>query len=531
MRRISMIISDALALSALVFAVSSCSDWNDHYDAGAGSQQSSNLYETLAKDAETTDFAALAARLGYDKTLSSSQTYTVFAPTNEALAGVDLSDDVTSRRLVANHIARYTIPTSTGTVQGVKMLTGKNYYFDSADCFQGCSIEDANIRTKNGIVHHVNGIIPYSYNILEYIKETPGFSKLYSFISRFDETKFDEEHSVETGIDDEGRPVYDSIMVNYNRLLEDKVYGIGHIADEDSLYTVLLPDNDAWDKAYDRISPYYKVCGADAEYADSVRDVRTGLAILSDLVYRGKDANPGDKDSLVSTTGSVIHSPNGLFAAAERHDVSNGYVFTVADLAYNNVETWNKEVSVEAEEQNGRNYNNTTTSVYTRTLKNESLVTGISGDSYIEVQPNTSATNPTVQFEIPNVLAGKYNIYAVLLPATVDGSTAELDSTVVSFTLYYSNADGRVVNKKNTSKTLVTNSREVTKMLAFQEFEFPVSDYTDRLWLTDDNNNAEDVETKTSMTVSTNVTTKEYSSKKYSRTFRLDRIVLEPIKN
>ena len=34
-------------------------------------------------------------------------------------------------------------------------------------------------------------------------------------------------------------------------MLYSYYYGIGHIDDEDSLYTMILPDNAAWDKAYE----------------------------------------------------------------------------------------------------------------------------------------------------------------------------------------------------------------------------------------------------------------------------------------
>ena len=46
----------------------------------------------------------------------------------------------------------------------------------------------------------------------------------------------------------------DSVFVDYNPMLYNYYYGIGHIDDEDSLYTMILPDNEAWDKAYAHIS-------------------------------------------------------------------------------------------------------------------------------------------------------------------------------------------------------------------------------------------------------------------------------------
>ena len=517
---------------AAAMSLGSCSEWDDHYEAGNGAAASSqNLYEALRQDSETQRFAQLAASVGYDKVLASSQTYTVFAPGNEALAGLDENDKDEVKKIVTNHIARYSNPSSTGTAEAVRMLNGKVYHFDNSSSFEGCHINAADMRSANGIIHHIDGQVPYAYNIYEYIQAKPEFSELYSFIHQFDETKFDADNSVEIDIDDQGRPVYDSIMVSYNKLLEHRQYGLGHIADEDSVYSMVLPTNEAWAAAYKRIAPYYKVYDTDAALADSLQQIRTKLAIMNDLVYRGRHADPAAEDSLVSTTGSVIHSPADLTASATTVQASNGYVFVVNNLNYDNTETWNKPISVEGEEQNGRSYNNTLTSVFTRNVKAESTVKNVSGDSYIEVQPISGSTNPSVTFEVPGVLAGKYNVYAVLLPALMDGEDAEVDSTKMQFSISYVNANGRNTSKTNKSKTLITNSRELTKMLAFEQIEFPVSDYTDNLWRTDENNHEEELKTKTTITVMTNVTAKEYSSKTYTRTFRLDRIILEPIKN
>lgn len=523
--------TNILILAAFV-SFCSCSEWDDHYHTGNNSHTVPlNLYEALQQNDATSRFAQLVKEAGYNQMLSNTQTYTVFAPRNEALETFDNSNEAETKKFIANHIARYTNPSSTSTTEGVRMLNGKIYHFNNSNTFEGCHINTANERVTNGIIHQLDSRIPYAYNIYEYIQANPNLSKLYDFIHQFDEVKFDEENSVEIDIDKDGRPVYDTIMVSYNKLLEHKQYGLGHISDEDSTYTMVLPDNQAWDAVYERIFPYYRVYDADAKKADSIQQIKTKLAILVDLIYRGKHDQPATEDSLVSTSGSIIHHPSELFGNATRQNASNGYVFIVNQLAYNNVETWNKPISVEAENQNGRSYNNTLTSVYTRNVKSESMVKNISGDSYIEVQPISVATNPSVTFEIPGVLAGKYNIYAVLLPSTMEGEDAELDSTKIQFTINYQGANGKNASKSNKSKLLMTKSRDVTKMLAFENFEFPVSDCTDNLWRMDETNHEEELTAKTSLVVMTNVTAREYSSKIYSRTFRLDRIVLEPIKN
>lgn len=520
-----------LLLAVGLLSFTACSDtWDDHYDRSSN-LSSHNLYETLSSDSSTTKFISLAVKAGYGDLLKSSQTYTVFAPVNAALSGLENFDSASLRRIISNHIARYKNPSSTPVTAGVRMINGKIYYFTNNSSFQGRTLISSDELATNGIIHHLNSQIGYEYNLYEYIENNPNTSKLYQFIHRFDESKFDVENSTEIDIDEQGRPVYDTVMVNYNALLEDKLYGIGNISKEDSDYTMLMPDNTAWDAAYSRLYPYFAVYSKDQNYADSLQDLRTCLAIVSDLVYRGKISAPASEDSLISTSGSIIHLPSNLFGNATKTKGSNGYMFVTSDLKYNDAETWNKPISVEAEQQNGRTYNNTLTSVYTRTVSKESAVGGVSGDTYIEVMPISTATNPTVIFDISNVLAGAYNIYAVFLPTTVVGAEETQDSTRIGFSLSYQNMKGQSMTKNNRDKSLVTKGGETVKMLAFENFVFPASNYTDNLWRADENNNESDIVTTTKLSVATNVSATEFSKKTFARSFRLDRIILEPVSN
>ena len=274
---------------------------------------------------------------------------------------------------------------------------------------------------------------------------------------------------------------------------------------------MVVPTNEAWQAAYERIAPSFKVYDAEDHVADSLQDIRTRLAIVGNLIYR---------DTV----------PTQLIDGTTELSASNGRILSAPVLNYDNRETWDKPVSVEAEQQNGRTYNNTLTSVYTRNVTASSQVEGISGDSYIEVIPISTSTNPTVIFDIPGVLAGSYNVYAVFLPATVEGTMEELDSTRVSFTVSYQNTNGRSASKRNNVKTLLTSGSDITRMLAFENLEIPVSNTTDRLWLIDDTHDISALPVTTQLTITTNVTAKEFSSGELSRSFRLDRMIFEPIK-
>ena len=331
---------------------SSCSDWNDHYDASPSSATATTLMALLESTPQTATFAQQIRQAGYDDLLRSSQSFTVFAPeqlqtAEEGMQSSSLSP-VSEQAIVTNHIARHTYPTSTPHTLDVQMLNGKIYHF-SDGAFASTAITAPNLHADNGLVHRLATPIPYVNNLYEHIQTRHDLSELYAFIHQFDELKFDADNSVEIDIDTQGRPVYDSLWVSYNRLLEDPVYGLGTIAREDSAYTMLLPTNQAWQQAYERISPSFRVYDADPAVADSLQDLRTRLAIVENLIYRQSLAGA---DSAISTTGSIIHEPAQLLKGATELPASNGTVYVCPVLNYDNCETWDKPVLVEAEQQN-----------------------------------------------------------------------------------------------------------------------------------------------------------------------------------
>ncbi len=69
-------------------AVTACTDtWDDHYAEktyGAGT-----LMQAIEQDPTLTNFAEVLKATGYDATLSSSQVFTVFAPTNDKFTEAD----------------------------------------------------------------------------------------------------------------------------------------------------------------------------------------------------------------------------------------------------------------------------------------------------------------------------------------------------------------------------------------------------------------------------------------------------------
>ncbi|MDD4969103.1 MAG: fasciclin domain-containing protein [Paludibacter sp.] len=508
----------------------SCQDeQNDHY-ARSKSLPDKNLYELIKLNPDLSTFSKLIEIAGYDSLLKSSQTYTVWAPVNAGLTDINLTtiDKVQARLIVNNHIARFNNSTSIAPGQLIRMKNYKVYTFLSgSSTFGGSELITHDILARNGVLHTIKNQIVYHNNLYEYVLSSPNVSKLSAFIQSFEEKRFDPTLSIPIDIDKNGRTVYDSITTSYNRLFNNN---LGLINTEDSIYTMLIPSDKAWDAAYARISPYFKTYNSNQAHADSVRNIQTSLAILNDLIYRGKIENPASFDSIVSTSGSVIHNPANLFSGTEKKIASNGLVYLTDDLKYNNVETWNKNIILECEAAEGR-VAGPNTGIFTRTVTSGSIIP-VSDFRYIEVVPNTTSAQPAVTFDIPNVLSGKYDIYVEFIPGSIDGTPR--DSTKLLFDLTYLTVTGATTNETVKLSTFVTSGTQKVKMKVFSGYEFPVSNYYDLLWWVAykaglHSFNEHVVTTK--LMVKTNVSTSELNNNIFTRKFRIDRVIFEAVSN
>lgn len=504
------------AVAALLLL--SCSDkWDDHYD-GNGSVPSRNLLQAIGEESDLSLFYRLLTLTGTDSLLTTHQTYTVWAPVNDALSSVDWNDKAQLMRIAYNHIGRYSHPTSTGSDHTIYMLNGKAMRYTASMEFDGVKILEGDLLAQNGVLHKVQSMLPYKYNFMEYLSTHDEYSHIYGFIKSFSCKKYDASLSTN----------YDSVFVDYNRLLQDATYGIGAIGEEDSVYTMILPDNTAWDAAYARISPCFKFYSKDTAYADSVQRVQTSLAILSGLTFKGRVGREALPDSLVTVTSNVIRRPAAYLQGYTAVDASNGLLYTANGvLNYDDTCVWNHKIVVEAENMDGRS-NLSGTNAYIRNTDINSAVHGVSANGYLEV--SCGSVDGGILYNIPNVLSCKYDVYVDFVPPVIDGEKVAAELTKVQFLLKYRNDKGGTSNYNNNSGTLVggTADSAVITVKAFSAISIPVSNYYDSMWYLTPGNSAADVSVTTTLQVKTKVTATD-AKNGYVRKFRIDRIRLVPV--
>lgn len=574
-----------ICTATLSISLGSCQDaeWDDHYSA-TGSTPTNSLLQELSGRSEFSDFVTLLEKTGGDSILNYDQTFTVFAPTNEALHGMSTYKEPMTQ-IIANHVARYLYGPSSlvdTAYLRIKMLNGKYQELTRSNQqvqFASIHLQDKPILATNGIIYPINSIAQYYDNLWELLLHGTGrYDSLYNYIASFNDTTT-VKSSVEVGKNHRGQTLY-----FHNEWM--KKYGAIHL--EDSLYTAFLPTNTGWTTAYDKISPYFRTFGrliddrtptgsfnfrrsyeTDTPVADSLQDTHTRETIARDLLFRRRPdfINP-DGDTLATTAHDTYHNPAYLIDGLTPQTASNGHYYTVDALPHHADELFLKEIKVEAENSTGREFLYST--LTKRSAAEGNLRDSVSNMNFLEVV-NTSTNNltpPQVVFNLPNVLAAKYNIYAVFVPAQAFDTLAvgyqqpdtiicqrdttinrthyqagdqaiikypyyDADSTKVCFYLSYVHEqpdksgynmyrDNKIERDPDTGEYFITKGYEVTKFLVARNFQFPYANYTGSAFSERD---AQTVNTK--LCVATNLTNADKQSMGY--TMRIDYIILEPV--
>ena len=161
----------AAALAGL-FMAASCSDtWDEHYDSTSTIVQEGSLWQAIKGNASLSNFASVLEACGFDKSLNSTQVFTVFAPTNDNLSAEETAeliaqyneekkllndeDNTVIKEFVYNHIALYNFSVSSTTQDTLTMMNGKYVVLSSGKI--GNATFDAANREK---VQVMDGIEP-----------------------------------------------------------------------------------------------------------------------------------------------------------------------------------------------------------------------------------------------------------------------------------------------------------------------------------------------------------------------------------
>lgn len=582
------IYSKVIGLALAALTLTACSDtWDDHYNGTASGSTSGmsdiSLWQAIKQNNNLSNFASVVEACGYDKSLGSSQVFTVFAPTNEHFSAAEANeliqaynaekqlvndeDNMVIKEFLQNHIALFNHSTSASSSDSLVMMNGK-YVILSHDKIGNATIASSNQLYGNGVLFTVNDKVEYFPNVFEYLRKDADLDSLSNFMynSRFYRREFQADKSVAGGFVD-GKTVYlDSVFQQQNDLF-DSDFLRARLNQEDSVYWMVAPTNEVWKQLLETYQTYFN-------YDDVVNDrdslfyTNPRLAIVAGTVFsRSYNTDAALQDSALSTnaitrysmrasnwgssslhyyqfgdgTGYSLQKPwqqGGVFYGTDVKECSNGQVMKASQWNINPLNTFNQWIIVEAEGQGAikevSKYLNTAKEEVedvTPTPRTVSSDNGFFGkvwqNSFVEFVPANAGVNHSVTFNIFNYRENKgcvlsnmgYDIYLVTAPALaydVNAADAQRVPTKLRCTLSYHEQNGKSKSQILQS-SVQTSPDEVDYILLAEDFKFPCSSY-----------GVEEEEPQVTMKVETRVSSTEQNDSKFTRTMRIDCIMLVP---
>lgn len=317
----------ALVLFATIFA--SCKNQFDKHDAVSNSALTTNLMEQINQNSNLSKFSQYLVQTGYDKIISSSKTYTVWAPTNAAFQSVDpaiLSDTAKLRLFIGNHISNQSYTTTmAGAGLRIKMLNGKNTTFTTTT-FETARIVQGNQYVANGILHVIDAAIIPKLNIWDYVNSltTAGLLQKAYLVSQ-NYTYQDTSLATVTGVGANGKPILKpgTGIVNKNHYLDQTQ----NLQNEDGQFTYIVLTDAAYTSETNKVLKYF---------ATSTTDSTANLAafnVTKDLILPGVIAQANLPDTALSTNNVKVPVLKGA-NIVQTYNASNGIVYVMSSVNY-----------------------------------------------------------------------------------------------------------------------------------------------------------------------------------------------------
>ncbi|AXY75951.1 fasciclin domain-containing protein [Paraflavitalea soli] len=408
----SKIYKSLLTLATAGLLLSACKKWDDH-NAITDANVDKDLFTQISENTNLSKFTELLIKTGYDKVIASSKTFTVFAPTNAALATLDpaiANDGPKLRLFVANHIANQTWQTNAAiTPLRLKMLSDK-YNNMLGNKLEDATIAEADHYAKNGVFHIIDKLVPALPNTWEFIESNPEApSKQKDYLLSLFRNVFDTTNAVQIGVDPAtGKPIYqpgtDSVKTN---LFWRNVYDL---RDEKKQYTLFVLANDAWDTEVTKYKPFY-VTGSD----DSTVNL-ANWSVVKDFAIEGVYDAATIPDTILSKFNIKVGIEKSAIAKTVK--TSNGVVFIMNKIAVRPIDKYPPLV-IQAE-----NYNTVSNDRRGNTYFREKYnpVTGYDFRDVLVYNHGVALFN--LGYRLSGMPSIKYKAYWVAVHDNINGSTA-----------------------------------------------------------------------------------------------------------
>lgn len=395
-------------LVAVFFTVisSGCKKWEEHIAAN-DADLTQDLYTVIINDPNLGTFANLANKAGLDSLLKSSKTYTVWAPSNDALASLDpsiLTDQSRLRSFILNHISNQLYFTRDAqTSVRIGMLNGKYNQF-LGNKFEDATITRADKFVKNGLLHIIDKNILVLPNIWDHINSTAAQYIQNSFIAGLNFPTFDPSSATIDSISSStGLPVYrPGTGIVIKNSFNERVFDTRR---EDKQYTYFIIANAGFILKADSLKPYFNT--GNLSSTDSLDKWNIVKDLIVDAYYPTAASLP---PLLISKSGIPIPINSSLIIETKK--VSNGIVYVLSSSGTTTISKF-QQIRIEAENQSGFSRTDKSGNINYRVRQNP--VTGQNYSDLYVTATNVTGTGITgfySYYTLPEMPSMRYNVYA-----------------------------------------------------------------------------------------------------------------------
>jgi hypothetical protein len=226
--KIKSFLAAVLPLMGVVGAglFASCSDWNDHYgenpavvSGNAVEIYNGSVVNYMKSNSELSQLNTILESADVYSTTSADGDYTFVVSPNAVFDASKISD--------SNEYANYCVadmainPAKIVDGFNIKMRQGKSIWVQNNGTELGhCPIMKV-VKCSNGFIYIVNGTPEIRYSAYEYLESLgDNYSQFKKMVKSYEYRHFDRENSKQTGVNTEGRPIYDSVFIVRNTLMD-----------------------------------------------------------------------------------------------------------------------------------------------------------------------------------------------------------------------------------------------------------------------------------------------------------------------
>jgi uncharacterized surface protein with fasciclin (FAS1) repeats len=309
-----------ILLLGIVLWLGACKNAMEEHSEIVNVDNTTDLFQKIAAQPNLSKFADYVRSTGYDKLLSSSQTYTVWAPTNDALTTLDaaiVSDPIKLKDFVANHIGLTANPAPKGITDTVKvLLQNKKYATMVGPTFEEAAIVGAPAFVKNGALYVIDKAVPTKLNVWDFMLSSTDAPIQTNYIANLSTQVIDTANAIIIGYNALGNPIFapNPPMVSRNTYWNS----VADLRTESQQYTFFMLQDATFNTERNRLEPYYPNGGA--------------FILVRDLVAKGLYTLDKLPDTLISTRGVKI--PIKKSAIIKSYRASNGIVYVMNALPF-----------------------------------------------------------------------------------------------------------------------------------------------------------------------------------------------------